>query len=680
MPITSLNKSVSISFAELPPKINPNSGAMQHPSGQSDITAQAAIDAYQSGVDQLCKALDADGTEAHSALQLFKTFVENETDDSLLTSEREFFETEVVHQFKQFCAFVQDGKLPTETLQKAISDLSKRLGASDSDIASGIAAAAKELHALARGIPNNFNQQLGIEIQYKIRDFLLEQKISIEEKDCAASLFNSVAHEYGLGELPEAMSADLEEREIFQKKFRTEFKVEGVIKNLANVYLERVRALFGSEGEGLITSMRHEEMQKKFDKELRPELDFNYGPVAADNIFLRSAGNEHVYRIADDSTLIAASIARNLRAAGVVDIEVSHAFGDSEKSSVSTPSGALTLPGAHSSQPLSAVTLQPAQKPGVSEAAMRMAAEVAQLRSALRANDGASFDASKEHLKIKDNNGNTLPMLALMVGNTGAAMQMVAQMDGDDFKTQNIYKNTFLALALNMWPDTKVGSPERASLLNIIVSTINHMDAQALEIKNQRGNTALMLALDIGESKFASIMMEKMSVQSLGFKNSDGNTALMISLDWMAKNQREENIQKLMRSLQVYRGGSSKFGEIAKIATVGRRNVPSYMMSSNRLDRIALALIEKMEPEHLNIANSALNTAATIATYRNKTQAAVTLISRMDVATLEIKNEDGRTVSELSEGKKKIHDAICEKTGVPIEPPAQLLSVLRFRD
>lgn len=456
MPISPFNISTTVSVIATNPELPLDSGRAQHVLSHGDITEQGAIDAYQDGIENLLDALDETDTTSIQALKSFQASLADEPSDVSSTGRREFLEPEVVQKFQKFCALVQENKLPKETIQKAIANLSKGIGASAPDTAAGITAAAEHLHALARGIPDNFKKHLIENIKFVALEYL-DHVLRINagssgRSDHLNALFNSVAHEYDLESYP--VLENYGDLDAFKSYFKQSFKIESVMQEMATECLLRVHEFFGPTSWRFLNSEDVKEFQYRLKNELQPELEFSFGTLEAEDIIQRCAAQKDVCILVNHNALLLPIIARNVKAAGIYPLMWQN-LGDFPRS----------------------------------QAATSVKTEVEELVSALHYDDKRTIaeligKIGKEHLKIRDEAGHTLAMAALLSDHVPECRHIISRMDVEDIKMKNNSGKNLFWMAVDILNNPLRPPAFRGHMLDIVKYLVNYQDNVRLEVKN----------------------------------------------------------------------------------------------------------------------------------------------------------------------------------------------------
>lgn len=456
MPVMRFNVSTANSINALAPAFDSDSSSAQPAKGRGDFfDAQSAIDAYKTGIDVLFSAIDLQDIKTRYALQMFKDFLENGPDDVVLAGEHEFFEADVVQDFKQFCALVQESKLPKDTIQKAIVNLSNGLDARTQDVSMNITSAAREMHALARGIPDNFNKHLTTYIKNEISAFMMRAGVDVrysENTDYFNALFNSVAHEYGLESYP--VEKKYSSLEGFKAYFKERFEVENVMRSMASECLLRVHDFVGQKSWGFLNSERLQEFQYKLKNQLQPELEFNFGNIEEEDLMQRCVAQKDAFILTNHIELLLPCIERNVKAAGIY---------------ARMPKNLESLAGA--------------------QAATSVKVDAEQLFSALQNNDlrriaGLIGKISKEHLKVKDEAGNTLAMAAMQSAHVPICRHIISKMDVEDIKMENNSGKTLFSMVVDGLRDPARSADFREHMRDMAGYLVNFQENVPPEVKN----------------------------------------------------------------------------------------------------------------------------------------------------------------------------------------------------
>lgn len=456
MPVMRFNISTANSINALAPAFGSDSSSAQPAIVRDDfVDAQSAIDAYKTGIDVLFSAIDLQDIKTRYALQMFKDFLENGPDDVVLAGEHEFFEADIVQDFKQFCALVQESKLPKDTIQKAIVNLSNGLDARTQDVSMNITSAAREMHALARGIPENFNKHLTAHIKNEISEFMMRAGVDsryLENTDYFNALFNSVAHEYGLESYP--VEKTYSSLEGFKAYFKERFEAGNVMRAMASECLLRMHDFFGQKSWGFLNSERLQEFQYKLKNQLQPELEFNFGNIEEEHLIHRCVAQKDAFILTNHMELLLPCIERNIKAAGIY---------------ARMPQNLESLAGA---QAATSVKMQAEQ--------LFTALENHDLRSIA----GMIGKIGKEHLKVKDEAGNTLAMAAMQSAHVPICRHIIAKMDVEDIKVENNEGKTLFSMVVDGLRDPSRSADFREHMRDMAGYLVNFQENVPPEVKN----------------------------------------------------------------------------------------------------------------------------------------------------------------------------------------------------
>lgn len=646
---------VGRSFLQIRP---PAQEVRESPVDDAPDRRQEAIDAYHQGINILNRVLDLDG-QAHAAvrwkLRQFLNFVTGGIREGFSADTRDHFVSQTQLDFNRFCHLAQQPSIPLDARRQAISDLADGMAVCAPGVAQHIETAARALHALT-SVAQNFGHRLISAIEHDIQEFLREQRVcrhAGNEIHYVAAFFNQVAQHFGLPQRTDAfMPTDLAASvlEAGVRHVLDANPVEHVIVQMAEDYLARVAAFHASHQQNAradsIDLQTLDMLHRKFQRDLKPQLDSLFGPVDDGLVFHASAHEEDErYWLTSDIALIARAIARNLRAADSITFHPTYVIGGpgagiklkrlGEKLFYVSENRAGTgtdaqPPHHHHYQTLNRFVLEDLQR------GRQLLAQLDQM--AQTASSMSSAKAAQQDFWQKMPVALYREMKDAASARESAWIFTQAQALLDSAAARNRFALAMLEQAV------PTDAPEFA---NIIFS---HMSPGELVQDDQQCCAALMRALQLGNVRFAVEMIREMRPALLAFQDSEGYTLLMHALEsdqteaaWLLV----QTMSAQQLCLQDVDGNTALMGALIQ----GQA-------------QLASAMIDKLDARQLNLQNANGFTALMIALLQEQTDAAREMLDRSERRQLLLKNHAGETARDIAlrQGEVEIAQFLKEKS------------------
>ena len=216
-----------------------------------------------------------------------------------------------------------------------------------------------------------------------------------------------------------------------------------------------------------------------------------------------------------------------------------------------------------------------------------------------------------EKLFPQNDDGRTPLHSAIDRGNLALAQKLIDKLPLDALHITDYDGNTPLCLAIRM------------AYLNVAAALINKLSGSPwLNKPNDEGNTPLHIALDKGHLGLAEILiLELPAAQWLNKSNNSGKTPLDLTVEKGFTNLTQALIKKLSHSL--------------------------HLSILHKEPEIALALIDELSIEEINMRDENGNTPLHLAIIKEQYEIALALIDEMPTEELERPNNDRNTPLHL---------------------------------
>lgn len=288
------------------------------------------IDGYKQGIDILSKALDKERDKLSiEKLDKFLITVTNGINGHYSNEILQAYMDEVKQDFDLICTHAQDTKLPTDMRRQTILTLSKGLDVCPPGMAQHIEAAARELKALKEGLPRDFLTRLIRRIESECMKFMAMDNLCQHpgnEIHYVADLFNHAAKHFGLPIREDDFIAGNvtitdSQYDYFEKLILDRITINQIVDDMAKDCLTQVKDQFTSihpdVRSGPFSNEIFGKLYTEYQQNLEPLLEKSYGPIDLESIIFSHDDDRKI--ITADHTLIARSIALNLRNAGIIN-------------------------------------------------------------------------------------------------------------------------------------------------------------------------------------------------------------------------------------------------------------------------------------------------------------------------------------------------------------------------
>lgn len=600
------------------------------------MSRQDVIDAYRRGVAVLIQALpmeDPAHDNTRLKLRQFGEFVATGIRNRFGDDVRDHFMTQVHLDFEQFCGLVQQPNICPETRQRAIQNLAEGVAVCAPGLAQHIEAGMRELQALT-SVAQNFRHRLTLAIEYQIQDFLHQQQVCTHTGDeihYVAAFFNEVAPQFGLPRRTDAlMPRDLAQPLLDAGAWHVidANPVERVIAQMAEDYLSRLEE-FQAQADSMDLPTLATLLQK-YQRDLKPQLHSLFGPVDDAVLFhCSAASNEERYWLISDITLLAASIARNLRDADVIAFSPAHVIGvpgaglklkqlgeslfyvsDTRQDASAIPEGRNT----HRHQTLDRFVLEDRERGrSLLEQLDRLAGAPGSASTA----QAVQEDFWKKmrvslYREMKDAPG---PQQAREIFE-----QTLALLDSDAAR---------LRFAVEMLERAALHDPEE-----IVQIIFDHLPRRQLARDERLCWDALLLGLQRGQAQFATELIREMEPAMFSRQDNEGYTLLMHALECdqtEAARLLVDSMSAQQLSLQETNGNTALAGALIKAQSA-----------------LAGAIIQKLNERQLNLQNVNGYTALMLALMHGQTASAKDIIDKSGRTLLLLRNYDGDTARAIA--------------------------------
>ncbi|MCT9812637.1 ankyrin repeat domain-containing protein [Acidovorax sp. Be4] len=641
---------------------------------------QRVIEAYQNGIASLCQVLDpnkhSDGNQDGIAsvpkvpdadisrnkaaiilLQQFAAFVAAGLESGFKEDIREHYMTQVHRDFDLFCTLLQKQNLPPDTRRQAILNLADGVAVCAPGVAQNIEAATRELKALTSGVAQNFVSQLITLIENQAQAFMRERKVGAHpgnEIHYVATFFNQVAHYFSLPQRTDAFIPVLAPAllEAGTRHILDSVTAERVIEHMAEDCLACVQEFYASSHPEVCTTAFDAQilgdMFLKFENDLGPRLEARFGPMGEENFFppCPTSADER-YRLARETSLIARSIARNLREAGIVDFKATYVLGE--------------------------------KGPGLK---LKQLGENLFYVSETYKNDPEDEDQGR-HL----HQHHTLEQFVLADMARGQSLLEQLALAAVTQPEAKAAKNTFLEnfpasllkemqdaaskeqaaglfeQALSLLPSAADRDAVTAVTLELarlskqmdIVNLIfGKLSPEQLDMGNPHNNTTLELALLYQQADLIRTLITTISPEQLSLQDGNGATALMHALEYAQQHQQPEFSLALIDKMRPDQ------------LSLQERNGNTALMYAlmNRQSALAEKLIDKMNPEQLSLQDIDGYTALMCALEYQQPELAKLLIDASSPKQLRLQNRYGQTARMIAKRHQQpeIAQFLKEKT------------------
>lgn len=530
-------------------------------------SSQDVIAAYHQGIAVLTHALSMEDP-AHDKTRLklrqFGDFVAEGIRYGFLDDVRDQFMTQAQRNFEQFCGLVQQANICPQTRQRAIQNLAEGVGACATGVAQHIQTAVRELQALT-SVAQNFRHRLTLAVEHQIQDFLRQQQVcrhAGNEIHYVAAFFNEVAHQFGLPRRTDAlMPRDLAQPLLDACAWHVidANPVERVITQMAEDYLSRLEEFQAQANSFDLQTLAP--LLQKYQRDLKPQLHSLFGPVDDAVLFHSSAtSTEERYWLTSDITLVAASIARNLRDADVIAFGPAYVIGvpgeglklkqlgenlfyvsDTRPSPTADPADRNI----HQHQTLDRFVLEDRER---GRTLLEQLDRMARAPSSASTAQAVQEDFWKKmrvslHREMKDAPGRqeaseifeqTLGLLDSDAARLRFALEMLERATQDDppeiveIILDHLHPGQLAREEALCW-DALILALQRGKA-QFAMELIRQMNPTMLSRQDDEGYTLLMLALIHGQPESAKDIIDKSGRMQLLLRNQDGDTARAIAL------------------------------------------------------------------------------------------------------------------------------------------------------
>lgn len=615
---------------------------------------QDVIDAYHQGIVVLTQALNQENPahdKTRRKLRKFGDFVATGIQDGFRDDVRGQFMTKAHLNFEKFCGLVQQANICPQTRQRAIQNLAEGVGACATGVAQHIQTAMQELQALT-SVAQNFRHRLTLAVEHQIQDFLRQHQVcrhAGNEIHYVAAFFNEVADQFGLPRRTDAlMPRDLAQPLLDAGAWHVidANPVERVITQMAEDYLSRLEDFQAQANSFDLQTLAA--LLQKYQRDLKPQLHSLFGPVDDAVLFHSStASNEERYWLTSDITLIAASIARNLRDADVIAFSPAYVIGVpgaglklkqlGEKlfyvsDTRPSPTADLGDRNIHQHQTLDRFVLEDRVR---GQSLLEQLDRMARAPSSQSTAQAVQEDFWKKmrvslHREMKDAPGRQESSEILQ--------QTLALLDSDAAR---------LRFALEMLARATLDEP--AEIVEII---LEQLPPGQLVREETLCWDALILALQRGKAQFAMELIRQMNPAMFSRQDNEGYTLLMHALEcdqteaaWLLVGSM--SAQQL--SLQEADGNTALAGALIKAQT-----------------GLAGAIIQKLNERQLNLQNANGYTALMLALIHGQTESAKDIIDKSRRTQLQLRNQDGDTARSIALrcGETEIAQFLKEKSSL----------------
>lgn len=473
------------------------------------------------------------------------------------------FMTRALRDFGQFCELAQKSDLPEKARRQAILNFLAGTEVCGPAVAQHMETAARELQALTGMAPNFMHRLIGA-IEEQARNYIHAHQLCMypgNEIHYVAAFFNQVAGHFGLSERTDSFMPTLDRKvlDAGAQHVLDADPTERVTAQMAQEYLARIAEFYAANQHDVhansLDAPTVDAMYNRFASELQPELYKLYGPVEKGIFFHVSNSSEmERYWVTSDVTLVARTIARNLRLAGVIHFKPAYvvgAPGDGLKlkqlgeslfyvsetfQAEPVDSGRPQPKNLHVHQTLDQFVLQDMQR------GRQLLDQLDQDAQAVRDDFWRKMPRSL-YREMKDAPGpqesaaifqQTLSLLDSMPARHRFALQILEQARlGSQRQLQQL-----VFAQLNLSQLATDGANAYAVLLFALRNghpgfarqLIKEMDPAMLGHQDESGYTLLMHALENEQPEATQLLIEKMSAQQISIQETDGNNALMGAL------------------------------------------------------------------------------------------------------------------------------------------------------
>lgn len=641
---------------------------------------QRVIEAYQSGIASLCQVLDANnhrdrnqnGTaglrtvldadisrnkEAIILLQQFAAFVTAGLEEGFKDDIREHYLTQVHWDFDLFCTLMQKQNLPPETRRQAILNLADGVAVCAPGVAQNIETATRELKALTSGVSQNFVSQLITLIENQAQAFMRKHKVCANpgnEIHYVATFFNHVAPYFSLPQRTDAFIPVIAPAllEGGTRHILDTVTAERVIEHMAEDCLASVREFYASRHPEVCTTAFDAQilgdMFLQFENDLGPRLEIRFGPIGQENFFPPCPTSEDErYRLARETPLIARSIARNLREAGIVDFKATYVLGEK----------GLGLKLKQLGEDLFYVSETYEDKPEDEDQGRHLHQHqtlerfvLADMeRGQLLLEQLAKAAVTRPEAKVAKN---------VFLENFPASLLKEMQDAASKEQAARVFEQALSLLPSSADKDAVTAATlELARLgkqMDIVNFIFGKLSPEQIDLGNPQSNTTLELALLYQQTDLIRTLIATISPEQLSLQDSSGTTALMYVLEYAHEHQHPEFAQTLI--------GKMRPDQISLQERNGNTALMFALM--NRQSALAEKLIEKMNPEQLSLQDIDGYTALMCALQCQQPEIAKILIDATSPAQLRLQNRYGQTARMMAKrfDQPEIAQFLKEKT------------------
>lgn len=627
------------------------------------------------------------------------------------------YKTVVFDDLSMVCKLATDTDLPEDIRKETIEELTTHLVACAPGMAQRIEEAARKLQVLKNGISHNFIHQLISVINAEIDDYIKSKNICKHignEIHYTAAFFDHIAPSFSLPPRSDPFAPNISDKYLneFAQHLHEKAIIDRAIEVMAEDCRNQIIEFYAKDHPNLqsvpMEIEEYREVYIKFLNAVQPKIELAFGPILSTDIFSafyeNSEDENEKYRLTIDNSLLAHSIARNLRTVKSITFDADYLAGKKGPGAKLKISGEKTVyvsttdnsknhhhqileefiwqDASQAKELLDKLNNKATEKPEIKKvqndilqrislsAATRMvqSKDLAEFRKILTESMALIWsDTAKEILlatSMAHALGKKRPDIAEIILSTMGG-QHLGNKDGDG--------NTVLHLALM----NAIQEPH-PQLTESISKKMSH---QQLALQNKHGDTALMLALKRDDLQSIRILLNRIDPSQLSHRNRDGDTALMIALkhnnvaiatqlvERMTAQQLDLTDKAKHNALSI---ALHKKKDLVADAIVHKMSDESLIDRHQRLlknlERNLFTLsggkaIRFMLTQHLGLKNPRGETALMMTLRENQDDASLALIAKMTPEQLGICDKDGNTalMQALERGNTKIALALMEK-------------------
>ena len=557
------------------------------------------------------------------------------------------YKTVVFDDLSMVCNLAIDADLPEDIRKETIEELTTHLDVCAPGMAQHIEEAARKLQVLKNGLPQNFIHQLISVINAEITDYIDKNNICEyigNEIHYIAAFFNYIAPSFGLPPRSDPFSPDISERYLneFAQHLHDKAIIDRAIEVMAEDCRNQIIELYAKDHPNLqsvpMEIEEYGEVNIKFHNAVQPKIELAFGHILSSDIFSafyeNSEDENEKYRLTIDNSLLAHSIARNLRAVDSITFDADYLAGEKGPGAKLKISGEKTV--YVSTTDNSKNHHHQILEEFIWQNDLQAKALLDQLNT--KATEKTEVKNIQDDIlqKISHTAAKRISQATDVNNAKNILDESVALLWSDPAK------ETLLAISLAQ--ALREGKPEISQVI------LAMMGAPHLGDKDDNGNTALHIAAMRGYLEVANTLVEKMSAEQLSNKNNRGQDCATIARERGLDELHGVIIQKIAQQKTI----DSQQGQLLEQLGQSLKSEDPQEAGKH---------IEQMLPMTFGKTDKNGDIALMLAMYSDRPDIAKTVFPHMSQAHFGIKNSEGFTalVTAIQQFYPEFTQGISEK-------------------